>query len=100
MGFADNRTITEKSSITNSMYIKAVFVINQHTTKLWGVDITLDCLCHQILFFRYHRQTEKAVWQCKTNYIVSCFWGLKFCGLGRQDNFVGSYFRGIPMLIT
>ena len=28
------------------------------------------------------------------------FEGLKFCGLGSLDNFVGSYFRGIPILIT
>ena len=34
LGFVDNQTIMEKSSITNGMYIKVINLTNQHSTKI------------------------------------------------------------------
>ena len=64
LGSADDWMITEKSSITNGMYIQVVLIIPINMPqKLWYADTTLYWLCHQTLFPPPQRQM---VWQCET----------------------------------
>ena len=68
LGFADDRTITEKIRIAIDMHIKVVLILPINMPqKSWRADSTLYWLCHQTFLHNHKDKRKEAVWQRKTS---------------------------------